>query len=292
MNPFLAKMGFGPSDKVLITHIDDIGFSHAANVAGFECLDIGAARCGSILTAGPWCAEALDLCQANPGYDVGIHLTLTCEYAGFRWPALSSRDPATGLLDAQGYLWRSREEAVAHTTVPAARSEMRAQIEAGLNSGVEFTHIDTHMGSVVHPKFLPDYLQLAAEYGLVAFLPNITRGALAKIDRSEMADDYLALLERVDTDQVPTLDHIIIDTLNDLQDKQAYYRQLIDQVTPGLTHLLFHPACIGEELLAIDHDRPYSRHADYLAWRDPALKQYITDASIHLIGYAELKVHL
>jgi hypothetical protein len=37
MNPFLAKMRYGPSDNVLITHIDDIGVSHAANVAGFEC---------------------------------------------------------------------------------------------------------------------------------------------------------------------------------------------------------------------------------------------------------------
>jgi len=40
--------------------------------------------------------------------------------------------------------------------------------------------------------FLPGYLQLTADYGLVAFLPNITRRALAKIDRSEMVDDDLA----------------------------------------------------------------------------------------------------
>ena len=37
MNPFLAKMGYGPSDNVLITHVEDVGVSHAANVAGFEC---------------------------------------------------------------------------------------------------------------------------------------------------------------------------------------------------------------------------------------------------------------
>ena len=41
MNGFLAKMGYGPADRVLITHIDDLGFSHAANVAGFECLAVG-----------------------------------------------------------------------------------------------------------------------------------------------------------------------------------------------------------------------------------------------------------
>ena len=82
---------------------------------------------------------------------------------------------------------------------------MRAQIETGLATGVPFTHIDTHMGSVVHPKFLADYLALAEEYGLVAFLPNMTRAALAGIDRAAMADDYLQVLEKIDREQVPTL---------------------------------------------------------------------------------------
>ena len=36
MNEFLKNMGYSETDKVLITHIDDIGFSHAANVASFE----------------------------------------------------------------------------------------------------------------------------------------------------------------------------------------------------------------------------------------------------------------
>ena len=292
MNGFLANMGYGPSDRVLITHIDDLGFSHAANVAGFECLDVGAASCGSILVNGPWFQEAVARVQEQPAYDVGIHLTLTCEYPTFRWAALSTRDQASGLLDEQGYLWRTREDAIRHVTVDAARAEMRAQIETGLATGVPFTHIDTHMGSVVHPKFLADYLALAEEYGLVAFLPNMTRAALAGIDRAAMADDYLQVLEKIDREQVPTLDEILIETLIPLEDKSTFYRQLIDGIKPGLSHLLFHPACMSDELLAIDHERPGSRHADYLAWREPALKQYILDAGIHLIGYRELQAHL
>lgn len=41
MDPFLARMGFAEDDRVLITHIDDIGFRHASNVASFECVDLG-----------------------------------------------------------------------------------------------------------------------------------------------------------------------------------------------------------------------------------------------------------
>ena len=94
---------------------------------------------------------------------------LTAEYPTYRWPALSSRDPATGLLDDQGYLWATREDAIRHVDAVAARDEMRAQIEGALSAGIDITHIDTHMGSVVHPKFLADYLGLAREYDVPAF---------------------------------------------------------------------------------------------------------------------------
>lgn len=292
MNPFLEKMGFGPEDKVLITHIDDIGFSHAANEASFECLDVGAATCGSILVNGPWFQGAIERCRENPSYDVGVHLTFTCEYDTFRWGALSTRDPASGLLDDEGYLWKTREDAVRHVTVDAAEAEMRAQIETALATGVEFTHIDTHMGSVVHPKFLTIYLSLAQEYGLPAFLPAITRERLEALKQVDDANAYATVMEQVEAASVPTLDEIIIDTLVPMKDKSAFYRELIDGVKPGLTHLLFHPAKGGDELFAIDRKAPESRHADYLAFTDPTLKEYIEAAGCKQIGYRELKANL
>ena len=292
MNGFLEKMGYGPEDRVLITHIDDIGFCHASNVASFECLEVGAASCGSILTAAPWFLEAADLCKANPDYDVGVHLTLTCEYSTFRWPALSTRDVASGLLDSQGYLWHTREDAIRHVKADAAEAEMRAQIELALNEGLEITHIDTHMGSVVHPKFLQRYLNLANEYHVPAFLPNITHERLRELNRLHDHDDYLEILERIDTHRVPTLDEIIIDTLIPMEDKTQFYRDIIADIKPGLSHLLFHPARMSEELVAIDKRAPASRHADYLAFTDVSLKGFIEAAGIHLIGYRELKEHL
>ena len=285
-------MGYGPEDRVLITHIDDIGFSNAANVASFECLDVGAASCGSIMTAAPWFRGAAEKVLENPAYDVGVHLTFTCEYPEFRWQAVSTRDPSTGLMDDQGYLWRTREDAVRHVLAEAGEIEMRAQIELALEAGIDITHIDTHMGSVVHPKFLKDYLGLANEYGVPAFLPNITRDRLREINKVEAHDDYLEILEKIDSDQVPTLDEIIIDTLIPLTDKSEFYRDQIQGIQPGLTHLLFHPAKLGEELMAIDKERPESRHADYLAYTDPDLKTFIEQQGIHLIGYRELKQHL
>ena len=97
---FIEKLGFKASDKVVIFHIDDMGFSHASNVASFECLDYGIASCGSVLVPAAWFLEVASICRKNPIYDVGVHLTLTCEYDLYRWSALSSVDRETGLLDS------------------------------------------------------------------------------------------------------------------------------------------------------------------------------------------------
>ena len=291
MNTFLHKMGFAEDDRVLITHIDDMGFCHAANMASFECLDSGAASCGSVLVNAPWFPEAAAICKNSPQYDVGVHLTFTCEYDTLRWSAISTTDPQSGLVDAEGYLWRTREDSIRHVTEKAAEAEMRAQIDRAIEAGIDVTHIDTHMGSVVHPKFISSYLKLADEYGVPAFLPNITKERLSQLAEGETADDYVEVLEKIDKGQVPTFDEIIINTLIDMDDKKAYYRELIDDLKPGLTHLLFHPAKKGDELNAIA-DTFASRNADYLAFSDPEMKVYIEEAGISHIGYRDLRAHL
>ena len=291
MNSFLARMGYGPDDRVLILHIDDMGFCHAANAASLACLTEGSATCASILVNGPWFQEAVQMAKANPQLDLGVHLTLTAEYPTYRWPALSSRDPETGLLDADGYLWATREDAVRKVSVAAAEGEMRAQIDGALAAGIDVTHIDTHMGSVVHPKFLGSYLRLAHEYGVPAFLPRITRDRLQALGEGDMADELLQVLAMIDTDQVPTLDDIIIETLVPKTSKHDFYRDLIKGVQPGLTHLLFHPAVAGAELEAIA-DTHASRHADYEAFLDRSLRDFAESLGIHLVGYRDLKAHL
>ena len=291
MNSFLARMGYGPDDRVLILHIDDMGFCHAANAASLACLTEGSATCASILVNGPWFQEAVQMAKANPQLDLGVHLTLTAEYPTYRWPALSSRDPETGLLDADGYLWATREDAVRKVSVAAAEGEMRAQIDGALAAGIDVTHIDTHMGSVVHPKFLGSYLRLAHEYGVPAFLPRITRDRLQALGEGDMADEFLQVLAMIDTDQVPTLDDIIIETLVPMTSKHDFYRDLIKGVQPGLTHLLFHPAVAGAELEAIA-DTHASRHADYEAFLDRSLRDFAESLGIHLVGYRDLKAHL
>lgn len=288
----IEKLGFDISDKVVIFHIDDIGFSHASNVASFECLDFGVASCGSVLAPAPWFLEAASICKRNPRYDIGVHITLTCEYNLYRWRALSSIDPKTGLLDSERSLWRTAEEAIKNVTAEAAESEMRSQIEMALNNGIDITHIDSHMGTVMDPKFIMTYLRLAKEFNVVAFLPRVTKEDLIAMGLERYADIYLKMFSKIEASGAPLLDHIIIDTLGEHPNKIDYYCKRFAEIKSGLTHFLFHPAKMSSELSAITPDSASWRNLDYEAFTNPKIKECIKKYDLKIIGYRTVRDYI
>jgi len=288
----IEKLGFDASDKVVIFHIDDMGFSHASNVASFECLDFGIASCGSILVPAPWFLEVASICRDNPKYDVGIHLTFTCEYNLYRWRALSSVDPKSGLLDSVKSLWRTSEEAIDNVTVAAAELEMRAQIQMALDNGIDITHIDTHMGTVIDPKFLPIYLKMTREFNVPAFLPRVNKEMLIEVGLGDTADVIIKMFSQLEAKGVPMLDHIIIDTGGEYTDKTEYYCKLFAEIKPGLTHFLFHPAKMSPELEGITPDSAGWRDQDYKAFTDPRIKECVERNDITIIGYRKIRDYL
>jgi len=288
----IEKLGFEASDKVVIFHIDDMGFSHASNVASFECLDFGVASCGSILVPAPWFLEVASMCRKNPKYDVGVHLTLTCEYDLYRWRALSSVDMSTGLIDSEGYLWRTEEEAVANVTAEAAEIEIRSQIQAALDHRIDITHIDSHMGTILHPKFIQSYLKLAKEFSLPFFLPKVNKVILTAMGLGEFADYYLKLISDLEAAGLPLVDHMIIDTMGGESDKVAYYCKRFSEIKPGLTHFLFHPAKMSPELMAIAPDSASWRNQDYEAFVNSQIKECIKANDIKIIGYREIRDYM
>lgn len=288
----IEKLGFEASDKVVIFHIDDIGFSHASNLASFKCLDLGVASCGSIITPAPWFLEAASICKNIPKYDVGVHLTLTCEYDLYRWRALSSVDPKTGLLDSESSLWRTSEEAIENITVEAAEIEMRSQIQMALDNGIDVTHIDSHMGTALNPKFLPSYLKLAQEFNIAAFLPKLNREELINLGLGEHADVYLKMFANLEKKGTPLLNHVILDTMGANSNKLEYYCNRFAEIKPGLTHFLFHPAKMSPELKAIAPDSASWRDLDFGAFTNPHIKECVERYDLKIIGYKEIRDYI
>ncbi len=116
------RLGFAADDRVLILHADDVGSSHSANAAAFECLEKGSLTSGSVIVPAPWFPEAAAYAREHPEADLGVHLTLTCEYDFYRWRALTDRSAGPGLYDDECYLWRTVAEAVEHVSANEAQT--------------------------------------------------------------------------------------------------------------------------------------------------------------------------
>jgi predicted glycoside hydrolase/deacetylase ChbG (UPF0249 family) len=157
-----------------------------ASVSAFkELVDFGLISSGATMVPCPWFPEVATFCLTHPGIDMGVHLTLNSEWEDYRWGPISTRDHASGLLDQEGYLHRRESGAWEHADPLAAQTEMAAQIERALAAGIDVTHIDTHMSTIVHSKFIRGYVELAIRYRL----PSI-------ILRTVKAEDHPMWLDR------------------------------------------------------------------------------------------------
>ena len=286
------RLGFDAQDRVLILHADDLGSSHAANAASLECLDQGSLTSASVLVPAAWSPEVAFYARGHPEADIGIHLTLNSEYDIARWRPISDRSAAPGLYDGEGYLWRTTEQAVEHVSPTEAEHELRAQIDAALAAGIDVTHLDTHMGTVLQPKFIDAFVSLGLEYNIPLFIfrPNPER-----LRRSGLQDYWAALepqLNRLDDAGFPILDHIISQTLDHPPDspdeKEPYFKKLFADLRHGLTHFLIHPAQSSEEVTAMTQTAPM-RAKDYELFRDQSMAEELARLGIKTIGYRQIR---
>lgn len=290
-NPALKRLGFAQDDRVVILHTDDIGMCEAS-VSAFAALhESGLRVTGSTMVPCAWFPHLAAYCRAHPEADMGVHITLTCEWATYRWGALSSCDPADGLLDAEGYMPRGNAEVHAQANPAAVAREMQAQVERALAAGIRITHIDTHMGTVMHPKLIGAYMELGERYGVPVMLPRPSEA----LRRAHMPDAaHAQLLARLASEYeergLPLMDHIAgmpLDVEGEHADHAAVARRALTALQPGLTYFILHPAADTPELRAICRDWR-ARVANLNAFLHEDLRDVLRAAGAHDIGCRDL----
>jgi len=256
MAPTLAeRLGFSTTDRVAVVHADDIGMCHAANVGAFDALANGIVSCGSIMVPCPWFREAADLARANPRFDLGVHLTLNSEWPHYRWGPVAGRDRVPSLLDAQGFLPRTSVEVVKNAKPDEVEIELRAQIEAALAAGIDVTHLDSHMGTVFFPPFVPIYAKLASEYRLPALAVRPDPKTLERTGLAGAAPILQKVCDALEASGLPILDGLDANSLDFREGAgDAHTSGRLDILGNGITYLIIHPAKDGEELRAISPD--------------------------------------
>ena len=286
-NPVLRKVGLSDTDRAVIIHMDDVASAQAANAAYKDLVDFGLISSAAVMVPCPWFPDSAAFCRAHPEVDMGVHLTLTSEWNEYRWGPISTRDTATGLLDGEGYFYRRQPPVYEKADPEAVYLELKAQIDRAIAAGIDPTHIDSHMGTLAHEKFIPIYARLALEYRLP---PTILIRADEATFRAAGLEARLAqqTVDELESQGVPLLDNIWGMPLDKPEDRLETAKQGFAALPVGITHFYLHPCHDTPELRATMPDWA-NRVADYETFLLEELRQFIHDQGIHIIGNRVLR---
>ena len=276
------RLGYPATAKLLILHADDVGMSHSVNRASLEALDKGWITSASILVVSPWFAEVATWAKAHPDADLGIHLALNSEWTTLRWGPISGRDEVPTLLAPDGYLPLSTD-GVEKTNPREVEHELRAQIEFARRSGVNITHLDSHMGALFRAEApFNVYLGLGESYGLPVLLERtIMPGATPPPAWAERAAST-ALVDRV-LQMMPGVSR---------EQWVDAYKTMLAPLGPGVYELILHLGYDDDEMRGATFDHPAWgaawRQWDFDLVRNAEFRDWLKQQAFQLITWRKL----
>ncbi|MFI9583591.1 polysaccharide deacetylase family protein [Streptomyces sp. NPDC052236] len=270
-------LGFDADARVLIVNCDDLGMYEAVNVAIVESIEEGIASSCSLMAPCPSAAHAMRLLRGRPGIPFGIHLTLVCDTAEYRWGPLAARESVPSLLDERGELFlptpAGRAGLLARARLEEVEREFRAQIDAVADAGLSPAHLDFHcLADGGRDDILDLTVALAGEYGLaVRVWLEPARGRLRGRG-------------------LPVIDNPFLDSFSlDVEGKPARCAQLLRELPAGLSEWAVHPGLGDEEARTIDPSGWRVRRTDYEFLTSRRAFELLQEEGIVVIDYAGIQ---
>lgn len=256
----------------MIISCDDLGASHAANEGVLRALHDGVATCASLMVPAPWSQDAAR--RLTPTDDIGVHLTLNCEYDAYRFGPITH---APSLLSGEGGFPRTLDDLWEHADPDEVFRECRAQIDRALAWGVDVTHLAPHLSPIMlRPEFFGVYLELAVDYRLPIRLPSTISADVAGFPfRSLAAAEGVLFPDHFDHDWRAGSRERVYDAVRSLQ--------------PGVTEIHVQPALDTPEVRALTASAPLWIDDLALVTTDRHLVELLRDADAVLVGYRALR---
>jgi predicted glycoside hydrolase/deacetylase ChbG (UPF0249 family) len=281
VKPLAARLGYPTDAKLLIVHADDIGVAHSVNVATFKAFESGLVTSGSIMIPCAWLPEVAAYARTHTDADLGLHLTLTSEWATYRWGGVLSKERAPTLYAADGYLYPSESEASSHADVREAEAEVRAQIARARAFGISPTHLDSHMRTLYETRPLFEMLlRVGREEGLPVMLSR-EWFTDAPFLPAALGPEGVAL------DRIETITPVVKP-----EGWAQFYRDFVKSLRPGVTELIIHLAYDDEEMRAVTREHPdwgsawRQRDFDYTTGEE--FRRLLKENNVKLITWREV----
>jgi predicted glycoside hydrolase/deacetylase ChbG (UPF0249 family) len=240
----------------LIIRGDDIGFTHASNLALEQAFENGIMTSASVMSGAPWFTETAEIIRDHPEWNIGLHLALTSGYDKLNWGPLASVSEVKSLVAEDGnlylsypdaplslfyieeapYLYSSDKEMPAKALerrrsltsskfpdINEVEIEFRAQILRAQKLGVKIDYLDCHMGVGCNPQLISVMIKLAEEL----CVPIPERDWMGTVDFWEAYD-------------------------GDIANNALKLANKLDALKPGTYRLVLHPTVDNEESRATD----------------------------------------
>lgn len=278
-----ARLGYDADAKLLIIHADDIGVARSVNIATARAFESGGITSGSVMVPAPWFPDFAAYYRDHQPLDVGIHITLTAEWDHYKWGGVSPAGEIPSLLDEYGHFYPTEEAVAQHAVAAEVEREARAQIERAMALGVQPTHLDTHMGSMVAtPALVEVYLKLGREYDLPLLIP-----------RDWVEENAPEYLEAIAANHV-LLDGLFMMVANDsTQSWSEAYADMFAAMGPGLNQLIVHLGIDDTELQAVAVNHPdfgsawRQRDLDFVTSRE--FRELLEAHDIELVTWKQVR---
>ena len=278
------KLGYTPSDKLLIIHADDLGLAKSVNQASFDALSKGFVNSASVMMPSPFAKEVATYYLAHPQIDLGLHLTFTAEWADYKWPGVASPSKIGSLLDDEGSLHQNKVTVIKEGINAEIKTELQAQIDYARALGMSPTHMDSHEGTLFFdPTFFRTYLQVGHQNRIPVFVPKLL---------APHFDEHFPL-----PPQVVLVDQMFMALKGtELDDMESYYAEVLSSIKPGLNQLLIHLAFDEEEMRTITKGREaYGakwRAKDYQIVSSTKFQDLLKQNEIKLIQWRDIQAVL
>jgi len=242
-------------ERYLIVNADDFGMSESTNEAIRQLFEGEKITSTGILAPAPFAPEAAKL-AAQGSYSVGVHWTLTSEWAEHPWKPCSD---APSLLEV-GFLTADKGKAKQAKSNHVTK-ELEGQYQALVAMGCRPDHADSHAGTLYGTNgrlFFLNAYRLCKKYGLPFRFARSDSFLARQFGREPGAALKLAskaisgigglygveLLDDFYSDPRP------VEKIDGLSGLKAYYEAQLATLKGRICEVFMHPCLPDEELLA------------------------------------------